>query len=77
MKMLADATSGEILGVHVLGPEAGELIHEMVVAMNFRTTVHQLLQIPHYHPTLSEIFTYPAEEIAEKLGPLPSHSGKS
>jgi pyruvate/2-oxoglutarate dehydrogenase complex dihydrolipoamide dehydrogenase (E3) component len=50
-----------------LGPEGGELIHEMIVAMTFRSTVQQFLQIPHYHPTLSEIFTYPAEEIAEKI----------
>ncbi|HEX9758263.1 MAG TPA: dihydrolipoyl dehydrogenase [Nitrospiria bacterium] len=66
-KMIADSKTGEILGVQVLGPEGGELIHEMIVAMTFRSTVQQFLQIPHYHPTLSEIFTYPAEEIAEKI----------
>ncbi len=67
VKMLADATSGEILGVHLLAPEGAELIHEMIVAMTFRATAQKFLQIPHYHPTLSEIFTYPAEEIAQKL----------
>ena len=67
VKMIADAKTGEILGVHVLGPEGGELIHEMIVAMAYHTTVQQFLQIPHYHPTLSEIFTYTAEEIAEKM----------
>jgi len=37
------------------------------VAMAFNSTAAQLAQIPHYHPTLSEIWTYPAEEIADKL----------
>jgi hypothetical protein len=35
--------------------------------MNFRATVKQFMAIPHYHPTLSEIWTYPAEEIADQL----------
>lgn len=72
VKMLADARNGEILGVHLLGPEGAELIHAMNVAMSFRATVQQLLEIPHFHPTLSEIFTYPAEEIARKLS-QPTH----
>jgi len=67
VKMLADAKTGEILGACVVGPEATELIHEVVVAMNFRATVKQFMVIPHYHPTLSEIWTYPAEEIADEL----------
>ncbi|MGV3658795.1 MAG: dihydrolipoyl dehydrogenase family protein [Prosthecobacter sp.] len=67
VKMLADAKTGEILGACVVGPEATELIHEVVVAMSFRATVRQFMAIPHYHPTLSEIWTYPAEEIADQL----------
>ncbi len=67
VKMVADAKTGEILGACVVGPEATELIHEVVVAMNFRATVKQFMAIPHYHPTLSEIWTYPAEEIADQL----------
>jgi len=51
----------------VVGPEAGEMIHQMVTLMYFRGTVHDLAQLPHYHPTLSEIFTYPAEELTQKL----------
>ena len=65
VKLLAHSTTGEILGASVVGPEATELIHEITVAMAFRSTVAQLLAIPHYHPTLSEIWTYPAEELAE------------
>jgi mercury(II) reductase len=67
VKMLADPASGEILGVALLGASAPELIHEAVVAMHYRTTVADLAQIPHFHPTLAEIFTYPAEELAAKI----------
>ena len=35
--------------------------------MYFRGTVRHLMEIPHYHPTLAEILTYPAEELAEQL----------
>lgn len=67
VKMLAHMKTGEILGACVVGPEATELIHEVVIAMNFRATVQQFMAIPHYHPTLSEIWTYPAEEIADQM----------
>ena len=67
VKLLCSLENGEIIGAHIVGPEAGELIHQMVTLMHFRGTVHDLLKLPHYHPTLSEIFTYPAEELAEKL----------
>jgi pyruvate/2-oxoglutarate dehydrogenase complex dihydrolipoamide dehydrogenase (E3) component len=67
VKMVGHAETGEILGACVVGPEATELIHEVVVAMNFRATAKQFLAIPHYHPTLSEIWTYPAEEIADQV----------
>ena len=68
VKLLAHRETGEILGGSVVGPEATELIHEIVVAMSFRSTAKQLAQVPHYHPTLSEIWTYPAEELAEGAG---------
>jgi pyruvate/2-oxoglutarate dehydrogenase complex dihydrolipoamide dehydrogenase (E3) component len=64
VKLIVHQTSGEILGAAAIGPEAAELIHEMVVAMHFRATASDLASIPHYHPTLSEIWTYPAEELA-------------
>ena len=47
----------------MIGPEAVELIHEIVVAMHFRATASEFIKIPHYHPTLSEIWTYPAEDL--------------
>jgi pyruvate/2-oxoglutarate dehydrogenase complex dihydrolipoamide dehydrogenase (E3) component len=64
VKLIADRKSGEILGGAVVGPHASELIHEVVVAMRYRATAAEFLKIPHYHPTLSEIWTYPAEELA-------------
>jgi pyruvate/2-oxoglutarate dehydrogenase complex dihydrolipoamide dehydrogenase (E3) component len=67
VKLLCHANTGEILGGAVVGPEASELIHEIMVAMYFRATAMQLAVIPHYHPTLSEIWTYPAEELAEAV----------
>ena len=60
------APDGEILGGSAVGPEVVELIHEIAVAMHFRAKAGDLAQIPHYHPTLSEIWTYPAEELAEQ-----------
>jgi pyruvate/2-oxoglutarate dehydrogenase complex dihydrolipoamide dehydrogenase (E3) component len=67
VKLLADPASGEIIGGACVGPVGGELIHEIVVAMHQRMTVHQLAAVPHYHPTLAEIWTYPAEELADKI----------
>ncbi|MEM7147894.1 MAG: FAD-dependent oxidoreductase [Verrucomicrobiota bacterium] len=64
VKLIAHAETQEILGASVVGPEAVELIHEIVVAMHFHATTNDLASIPHYHPTLSEIWTYPAEEIS-------------
>ncbi len=63
VKLIADAEGGEIAGAAVVGPEASELIHEIAVAMYFHATAASLASIPHYHPTLSEIWTYPAEEL--------------
>ncbi|MCY3694212.1 MAG: dihydrolipoyl dehydrogenase [Chloroflexi bacterium] len=73
VKMVADGVTGELLGVHVLGPEAADLIHEAVVAMHYRATVDDFARIPHLHPTLAEIMVDPAEELAEMLAmPAPA-----
>ncbi|MCB1225960.1 MAG: FAD-dependent oxidoreductase [Verrucomicrobiales bacterium] len=66
VEMLAHRDSGEILGATCVGPEATELIHEVVIAMHHHTTVEDFALIPHYHPTLSEIWTYPAEDLADQ-----------
>ncbi len=64
VKLLTSEESGEIIGASVVGAHASELIHEITVAMRFHATAADLAAIPHYHPTLSEIWTYPAEELA-------------
>jgi pyruvate/2-oxoglutarate dehydrogenase complex dihydrolipoamide dehydrogenase (E3) component len=63
VKLLADPVSGEILGGACVGPLGGELIHEIVAAMHQRMTAGQLAAMPHYHPTLAEIWSYPAAEL--------------
>ena len=64
VKLTVHAESREILGGAVVGPHAAELIHEVATAMYFRAKACDLARVPHYHPTLSEIWTYPAEELA-------------
>ena len=68
VKLLCDPKSGEIIGGHITGPEAGELIHQLIAIMYYNGTVGDVLNMPHYHPTLSEIITYPAEALAAKIG---------
>ncbi|MBV8725828.1 MAG: dihydrolipoyl dehydrogenase [Candidatus Eremiobacteraeota bacterium] len=68
VKMMAHRITGKILGACVIGPQGSELIHEVIVAMNFDATVDQFMRIPHLHPTLAEIWTYPAEACAAQLG---------
>ncbi|MES2126558.1 MAG: dihydrolipoyl dehydrogenase [Pseudomonadota bacterium] len=54
VKFLADATTDEILGVHIVGPMASELISEAVVAMEFKASSEDIARICHAHPSLSE-----------------------
>ena len=54
VKFLADAKSDEILGVHIVGPMASELIAEAVVAMEFKASAEDIARICHAHPSLSE-----------------------
>ena len=72
VKMIADAESGEILGVHIIGPEGADLIHEAVVAMYYRATVAEFVEIPHLHPTLAEILIDPAEDILDQIRNTPA-----
>jgi len=67
VKMLADPEDGCILGVQILGVEASDLIHEAIAAMHFHATVFDFVRIPHLHPTLAEILTYPAEELVVRI----------
>jgi dihydrolipoamide dehydrogenase len=67
VKLLAEPQTGEIIGGACVGPVGGELIHEIIAAMHKRMTVHELAAMPHYHPTLAEIWSYPAEDLAAQI----------
>ena len=54
IKIVSDADHGEILGVHIIGPQATELVAEAVVAMELEATVEDLMWTIHAHPTLAE-----------------------
>jgi dihydrolipoamide dehydrogenase len=54
VKVLADAATDRVLGVHIAGPFAGELIHEAAVLMEFAGSAEDLARTTHAHPTLSE-----------------------
>jgi dihydrolipoamide dehydrogenase len=54
VKVLADAKTDQVLGVHIVGPQAGELIHECAVLMEFGGSSEDLARTCHAHPTLSE-----------------------
>ena len=54
VKVLADATTDEILGVHIIGPRAADMIAEAVVAMEFRASAEDIARICHAHPTYTE-----------------------
>jgi dihydrolipoamide dehydrogenase len=54
LKVVADKTTGELLGVHILGTEATELIHEFAVGRTLEATLEEIIHTIHAHPTLSE-----------------------
>jgi dihydrolipoamide dehydrogenase len=56
VKVLADADTDEILGVHMIGPRAADMIAEAVVAMEFRASAEDIARICHAHPTYTEAF---------------------
>jgi dihydrolipoamide dehydrogenase len=55
VKVLADAATDEILGVHVIGHNASDLIAEAVVAMEFKAASEDIARICHPHPSMSEV----------------------
>ena len=56
VKVLADATTDEILGVHMIGPRVADMIAEAVVAMEFRASAEDIARMSHAHPTYTEVF---------------------
>jgi len=61
VKVVADSRYGEILGVHMVGPEVTELLPEWVLARNQELTPHEVARAVHAHPTLSEVMMEAAE----------------
>lgn len=70
VKILADKNSDRILGAHIIGPAAGDLIHEICVAMEFGASAEDLAMTCHAHPTYSEA----VREAALACGDGPIHS---
>ena len=66
-RVVAHAESGEVLGAQCLGPRADDLIHTIAAVMHFRGTVDDLLAMPWYHPTLSEVLLSIARDLKAKL----------
>jgi len=56
VKVLADAQTDELLGVHIIGPRAADMIAEAVVAMEYRASAEDIARICHAHPTFTEAF---------------------
>ena len=62
IKIIGDTATDEILGVHILGPEAGEMIATAALAMSMEATVEEIVNTVHTHPTLSEVMLEAAED---------------
>ena len=68
-KLVADRERGEILGAQILGPRADDLIHTLAALLHYRGTASDMLSIPWYHPTLSEVFLSLARGIEQARRP--------
>jgi dihydrolipoamide dehydrogenase len=66
IKVLADAKTDRILGVHIIGPHAGDLINEAATAMNFGASSEDLARTCHVHPTLGEALREAALGVANR-----------
>jgi len=67
VKVLAERSTGIVLGAECVSKDAGELIHSLAVAVTLKAKVSELLKVHWYHPTLSEIWSYPLEDIQDAL----------
>ncbi len=67
VKVWANRATGKIVGAECVGKDAGELMHAMAVAITLGATPAELLKVHWYHPTLSEIWSYPLEELADEF----------
>ena len=66
VKILADAKTDRVLGVHIVGPDAGTLIAEMALAMEFGASAEDVARTCHAHPTLTEAIKEAAMAVAKR-----------
>jgi dihydrolipoamide dehydrogenase len=74
VKIVADSGSGELLGVHIIGPCATELIHEAALALSLEATVEDLAEMIHAHPTLSELLMEAAHDVSGRAIHIPKRA---
>ena len=67
VRVFAETKTGIVLGAECVSKDAGELIHSMAVAVTMKASVQDLLKVHWYHPTLSEIWSYPIEDIVDEM----------
>ena len=65
VKIGADADTDELLGMHILGPQASHLIAEGVLALEFRSSAEDVARTVHAHPSLAEVVKEAAWAVAE------------
>ena len=66
VKIVADARTDRVLGVHILGPRASDLIAEAVLAMEFGASAEDIARTSHAHPTLAEAVREAALAVAKR-----------
>jgi len=76
VKIVADSKYDEILGVHIVGPHATDLIGEAVVAMQLESTAEELARSIHPHPTLTEALMESAMDVNGMAVHIPPRGGK-
>ena len=63
VKIVSEKKYGEILGGHIIGPHASDLIHEICVSMKLESTIEELMHTIHAHPSLSEAVMEAAQDV--------------
>jgi len=74
VKIIAAADTKELLGVHIVGPCATEIIHEAALALSLEATVEELAEMIHAHPTLSEVLMEAAHDLSGQAIHVPRRS---
>ncbi|MEO0794018.1 MAG: NAD(P)/FAD-dependent oxidoreductase [Verrucomicrobiota bacterium] len=67
VKVWAEKPTGKVLAAETVGKDASELIHSLAVGVSLGATLEQLLKVHWYHPTLSEIWSYPLEDCIDEI----------